>query len=68
MSRDFILDRIKETESNINNWYKERDESDALCEYYLKIEKNYLRFLKSKLTGYSEERTKELMDKVECFI
>ena len=67
MSRDDILEKIKETEINIKNWYTIDDESESLSNYYLRIEKRYLRILKMKLGDYNNDRIERLMESIECF-
>jgi hypothetical protein len=62
-----IRQRIKETELNIKNWYRNPDESESVSNYFLKEEKKYLRYLKMKLNESSKDRIKRLMDSIECF-
>jgi hypothetical protein len=67
MKRQEILTKIKETESNINNWYQEPTETKQESDLLLRQEKRYLIKLKSKLGEYKNERIENLVDSIECF-
>lgn len=73
MTKEIIEKRIKETESNIKNWYTQPGETEKESNYYLRMEKKYLAFLKNKVTGISylgmksKSRIDDIMSRVECF-
>lgn len=67
VDRNYLLQKIKETESNIRNWYRADGESEEISNYDLQREKKYLRSLKMKLVDYSEDRVEKLMDSMIGF-
>lgn len=66
-TREFIEKRIKETESNIKNWYTQPGETEKESNYYLRMEKKYLEFLRSKIGVKGKSRIEDIMSKVELF-
>ena len=67
MTKEIIEKRIKETESNIKNWYTQPGETEKESNYYLRMEKKYLAFLKNKVGMKSKSRIDDIMSRVECF-
>ena len=63
----YLLQKIKETEDNIKNWYQIENESEIENKYYLESEINYLEKLKNELGYYIDDRIQKLVDIIECF-
>ena len=63
----YLLQKIKETEDNIKNWYQIENESEIENKYYLESEINYLEKLKNELGYYIDDRIQKLVDSIECF-
>ena len=64
----YLLQKIKETEDNIKNWYQIENESEIENKYYLESEINYLEKLKNELGYYIDDRIQKLVDSNIPFI
>ena len=67
MSDIDIKRKIRETESNIKNWYVMDGELKSVSDYNLGMEKRYLKKLQSQLGLVGEDRIERLVNSIECF-